>query len=127
MARPEETVSPPRGGPTAAGAGDAAWGPMESDPRRPGLHYMVLIATRTEGARRLAAFCRARGLETYVVGGNNERLRCVVVLPGVPTQSRSDPQVRRLMDRVDPVCRAWKDENPREGELHDRYLQLYQP
>ena len=83
MARPEETVSPPRGGPSAAGAGDAAWGPMESDPRRPGLHYMVLIATRTEGARRLAAFCRARGLETYVVGGNNERLRCVVVLPGV--------------------------------------------
>lgn len=96
------------------------WGPVESDPRQEDLHYFILATTRTEGARRLAEFCRVNGLEAYVVPSNNSRLRCVTVLPGFET--KSGPQVRRMREQIHRIGAMWKARYPVESDLRDAFL-----
>ena len=98
-----------------------AWGELESDPRQAGLSYFVLAETRQEGAQRLAEFCRANGLEAYVVPGHNARFRCVAVLPGF--QTRAGPQVQRMRDEIHRIGSLWKSRYPVESDLKDAYLQ----
>lgn len=61
-----------------------AWFPITSDPRVPGLWYYTLMITTEEHATKLATFCRARGLETYVTQHRkaSPRLYEVFALPG---------------------------------------------
>src|SRR5436190_15552938 len=75
--------------PTASnyqGRPTAAWGQVvadvKCDPRKQGLNYFVVIETQEAGARKVADFCRSNGLESYVVPGNNDRLRRAIILPG---------------------------------------------
>jgi hypothetical protein len=56
---------------------------MTSDQRVPGLWYYTLMISTEEHATKLATFCRARGLETYVTQHKaSPRLYEVFVLPG---------------------------------------------
>jgi cell division septation protein DedD len=114
-AAPAEPRPQPR---AAAPAGD----PVETDPREPGLYYVVVAETRTDGARRLAVFLRERGLDAYVVSSHNPRLRRVILRPGFATRSSADPAVQRLLEEVQRVGRAWKTEYPFESDLSDAYL-----
>ncbi|UCD74583.1 MAG: hypothetical protein JSV91_12440 [Phycisphaerales bacterium] len=111
----ETTESRPTAPPDRSG-----WGPLESDPRQPGSSYFILAETRAEGARRLAEFCRANGLEAYVVPGHNARFRCVTVLPGFG--SRSGPQVQRMREEIHRIGGLWKAKYPVESDLKDAYL-----
>jgi hypothetical protein len=125
LAPPEGTGDSSEGEGGVPGEAAAAWGPVESDPRRAGRLYLVLAETRREGALRLAEYCRTNGLEAYVVGGDNGPRRRVILLPGFAT--RSDPELRSLMERVDQVGRAWKAEHRGESDLSDKYPHLYEP
>lgn len=93
-----------------AGDSQTAAGPVESDPRKPGLNYFVLAETTRDGALRLVEFCRGRGLEAYVVKSNNARLRQVIVLPGYQSSDRGTAAIKALEARIKDVGRRWASE-----------------
>lgn len=93
----------------------------QADPRSVGKWYFVLAETRPEGARRLAAFCRAQGLDAAVVSGHNARLERVVALPGLDSASTTTDAYRRLDERIRDVGRRWKAQGD-TTDLSDRYL-----
>lgn len=112
------------GGQTAPTGGSSrrGMGPIESDPRQAGLWYMVIAETRREGATRLAEFCRADGLEAYVVRAQNGRFR-VIVLPGL--SGASDPARADLGKRIQAVGRRWKSQRRGATDLGDAYPLRY--
>jgi hypothetical protein len=103
-------------------AGPRGWGPVESDPRRPGLNYLVVAETRQEGAQRLAEHLRQSQLEAYVIASNNPQSRRVIVLPGLPSVADSDPRVQQLRAKVREAGRAWRARHPGESDLGDAYF-----
>ena len=105
---------------TPGGASASRWGPIDSDPRQAGLHYFVLATTTSQGAARLADFCRSRGLETYVIPGNNPSHRRVIAAPGF--RQKTDAGVRRLKEQILDIGRDWKSRFPGESDLSDSYL-----
>lgn len=92
----------------AAAAGIPEWGPVLSDPRRPGMNYFVLIHTRRDKAIQLAEFCRADGVEAYVVKADNVSLYRVIALPGYERGQRDSAPVRRLEARIVEVANKWR-------------------
>jgi len=102
------------------------WGPIDDDPRQPGRYYLTLAETVESGARRLADFCRERGLEAYVLSSNNDRFR-VLVLPGLESEGMTDPREEPLRQQVYRIGAEWKNRYPRESDLRDAYLRLYRP
>jgi hypothetical protein len=121
----EPAPVPPAAERAAAPGSPALVGPILSDPRTPGLHYFVLAMTRLEGATRLAEFARQHGLEAYVIGSNNDRLRRVIVLPGFETSVRTHPAVQHMEQRIHQVGRLWKEKQG-ESDLRDAYMSLYE-
>lgn len=111
--------------PTPAGAGARQWGPIESDPRQAGFNYFVLATTNPDGARRLAEFCRERGLETYVVSGNNVRLRRVIALPGFEAGQRNSETTRAVENLIHRIGESWKNSEPGATDLRDAYPDRY--
>jgi hypothetical protein len=86
----------------------AQWGPIEpkTDPRVKGWKYYVLAQTSPQGAVRLAEFCRANGLETYVVRGKNG-LHWVVAFPGFQGSSAA-PEPAALLERIEAIGVKYK-------------------
>ena len=91
-----------------------------SDPD-PEAWYFILAETSTAGAQRLAAFCRAQGLEVRVVPRHNTELARIVAMPGMASSSRQNDQVRAMDDRIDVIGRRWKNSGGRT-DFSDRYL-----
>jgi len=104
----------------AAGENDPS-APVVGDPRQEGLFYFVLAETREAGALRLARFCRARGLETWVIPRDNTGLARVIALPGLTSTSRSEADCRNLDDRIGSIGLQWV-ESGGQSSLEDRYL-----
>jgi hypothetical protein len=102
---------------------NSAWSPILSDPRALNTYYFTLMQTTKEGAMQLATFCRQKGLETYVVSGNNTRLYRVVALPG--STDPSDPSLRKVQSHVHAIGREWDGSNTGRGsDLKDAYLSI---
>jgi hypothetical protein len=106
-------------------ANSASWGPVEpkGDPRQKGVNYFILAETTPQGALRLAEFCRANGLESYVVAGKNARRR-VIAFPGYQG-SRLDPAVKALEDRIHAIGDKYKTESKGETNMRDAYPSRY--
>ena len=101
----------------------SAWSPILSDPRVLNNYYFTLMQTTKAGAMQLASFCRQKGLETYVVSGNNTRLYRVVALPG--SSDRNDPSLRKIQSHVHAIGREWAGTNTGRGsDLKDAYLSI---
>jgi hypothetical protein len=94
------------------------------EPRTVGKWYFVLAETRPEGARRLAAFCKAQGLAAAAVPGHNTRLERVIALHGLDTASTTTAAYRLLDDRIRAVGRRWKVQGGTTA-LSDRYLERW--
>ena len=95
------------------------------DPREPGLNYFVLASTLEENAAKVVAFCRARGLDAYVVRDHNGRLREVTVLPGFREADRGTPAFRQLEEHVREVGRQFRASGPGNTDFGDRYLKQF--
>lgn len=103
----------------------SGWGPIESDPREAGKWYFRIAETNRAGARRLAEFCRERGLETYVVPSNNDNLRLVIVLPGIDEPRNQDPNYRPLRELIVEIGQSWQSEERGASDLSDAYPTRY--
>lgn len=116
-----QTPSTPRH--TTPRAGTA--GAIESDPREPGLNYFVLIHTTRDNAIEMAAFCRERGLEAYVVPGNNTWSK-VFVLPGFRGDELRSDRALNLREQILSVGRDWSARAPGNRDFHGHYAERYQ-
>jgi len=102
----------------------SSWGPVipKEEPRKKGLRYFILMSTTEQGAVRLAEFCRANGLETYVIKGKNSDLRRVIAFPGFALADRSSSQVKALESLIESIDVKWK-----QAEKNSRGLQGFYP
>ena len=98
---------------------------MTSDPRKKGLNYFVLAETREAGAKKIAEYCRANGLESYVIPGKNDGLRRVIVLPGFESGARSSQEVKSLESRMQDVGDKWKKAERGNSDFRGAYPSLY--
>jgi hypothetical protein len=72
---------------------------------------------------QLASFCRQKGLETYVVSGNNTRLYRVVALPG--SADRNEPSLRKMQSHIHAIGLEWaRTSTGRGSDLKDAYLSI---
>ncbi len=102
---------------------NVSWGPVFSDPRVINSYYFTLMQTTKTGAQQLAAFCRQKGLETYVVSGNNTRLYRVIALPGSP--DRHATSLSKVQAHVYAIGQEWaKTSTGRGSDLKDAYLSI---
>ena len=104
-------------------SGNRAWGIVLSDPRLKNEFYFTLMQTTKEGAMQLATFCRQKGLETYVVSGNNTRLYRVVALPG--SSDRNATSLRTVQSQIRAIGQEWAETTSGRGsDLQDAYLSI---
>lgn len=102
---------------------DSTFGPVLSDPRILNYYYFTLMQTTKQGAMQLASFCRQKGLETYVVSGNNTRLYRVVALPG--SADRNEPSLRKMQSHIHAIGLGWaRTSTGRGSDLKDAYLSI---
>lgn len=105
----------------------SSWGPVipKDDPRKKGLRYFILMSTTEQGAVRLAEFCRANGLETYVIKGKNSDLRRVIAFPGFALPDRSSPQVKALEGLIENIDEKWKRTEKNSTGLRGFYPETF--
>jgi hypothetical protein len=102
-------------------------GLITSDPRIAEMWYFNLVMTTEAGATKLATFCRARGLETYVARTgprvNDTRLYRVIALPG--SIERNDGKMAETLSKIHAIGREWTDTpDGRGNDLRDAYPSL---
>ncbi len=103
--------------------GPEGWGPLVSDPRAANVIYYTLMQTTKEGSVQLATFCRQKGLETYVVSGNNTRLFRVVAFPG--STDRNSSSLKTVQSKIHAIGREWAETKEGRGsDLTDAYLSI---
>lgn len=106
-----------------ANIGNFQWDTVLSDPREQNHFYFTLMQTTKEGAMQLAAYCRQKGLETYVVSGNNTRLYRVVALPG--STDRNATSLRTVLTQIHAIGQEWARTTTGNGsDLQDAYLSI---
>ena len=114
---PEVTV------PRTSASVDSSIGLITSDPRIAGMWYFTLVTTTESGATKLATFCRARGLETYVINSDNTRLYRVIALPG--STERLDSKMAETLSKIHAIGRKWAGTTDGGGiDLRDAYPSL---
>jgi hypothetical protein len=102
---------------------ESSMGLISSDPRIAGMWYYTLVTTTESGATKLATFCRARGLETYVINSDNTRLYRVIAFPG--STKRSDAKMAETLSKIHAIGRKWAGTTDGRGsDLRDAYLSL---
>ncbi len=96
------------------------WGPIRpaADPRQPGWNYFIAATNTMSSCTSLAEFCRANGLETYVVAHKNGAQ--VIVFPGFQG-SRQAPEVKALEQRIHQIGDKYKAANRYETNMRDAY------
>jgi len=103
--------------------GPERWGPLVSDPREANVIYYTLMQTTKEGSVQLATFCRQKGLETYVVSGNNTRPSRVVAFPGSTEPNSSS--LKSVQSKIHTIGREWAETKEGRGkDLSDAYLSI---
>ena len=111
---PESTISQPVA---------PEMGLIMSDPRISGMWYFTLMQTTNSGATKLAIFCRARGLDTYVISSDNTDLYRVIALPG--SMERYDAKMAETESKIHAIGRAWAESKDGHGsDLQDAYRSI---
>jgi hypothetical protein len=101
----------------------SSMGLITSDPRISGMWYFTLVTTTESGATKLATFCRARGLETYVINSDNTRLYRVIALPG--STEWKDAKMVETLSKIHAIGRKWAGTTDGRGsDLRDAYPSL---
>lgn len=118
-----ESSSPRTAGGLSPGMSDE-WGPVQPavDPRQPGWNYFIAATNTAARCLSLAEFCRASGLETYVIPHKNGAQ--VIVFPGFQG-SRQAPEVKALEQRIHQIGDKYKAANRYETNMRDAYPARY--
>lgn len=96
------------------------------DPRVKGYRYYVLAHPSTERAPAMVEFCRANGLDAYLVPDDNAMLRKIIVLPGYRDSSeRNSPVIRALEADIRRVGEKWKHAARGNKDFSDAYPEIY--
>jgi len=93
------------------------------EPRKAGLNYLVVMTGAAAPAGELAGFLRSKGLDAWLVSGNNAGLSKVIVLPASTTGS--DQAAEALKNEVKAVGRLWKAAKAGNPDLSDCYYEKY--
>lgn len=131
-----DSVSPPA--PSRAGASGATTPRQPNAPARPtatdnkgdprikGERYFVLAHPSSDRASEMVEFCRANGLDAYLVPDDNALLRKVIVLPGYKDASqKSSPEIKALEAKIRSVGEKWKKLARGNKDFGDAYPELF--
>jgi len=105
-------------------------GPVSSDntgdPRVKGYKYFVLAHPSTERAPGMVEFCRANGLDAYLVPDDNAMLRKIIVLPGYrDSAEKASDKIRGLEAAIRRVGEKWKNAARGNKDFSDAYPELF--
>ena len=98
----------------------------KGDPRIKGERYFVLAHPSSDRASEMVEFCRANGLDAYLVPDDNALLRKVIVLPGYKDASqKSSPEIKALEAKIRSVGEKWKKLARGNKDFGDAYPELF--
>ena len=98
----------------------------KGDPRIKGERYFVLAHPSSDRASEMVEFCRANGLDAYLVPDDNALLRKVIVLPGYKDASqKSSPDIKALEAKIRSVGEKWKKLARGNKDFGDAYPELF--
>jgi hypothetical protein len=98
----------------------------KGDPRIKGERYFVLAHPSSDRASEMVEFCRANGLDAYLVPDDNALLRKVIVLPGYKDASqKSSPEIKALEAKIRSVGEKWKKQARGNKDFGDAYPELF--
>lgn len=98
----------------------------KNDPRVKSFKYFVLAHPATDRAPGMVEFCRANGLDAYLVPDDNAMLRKIVVLPGYRDSSeKSSEPIRKLEAEIRRVGEKWKNAARGNKDFSDAYPEMY--
>lgn len=81
-----------------------------TDPREPGLNYLIAATLPIDEARRAADFLSSKGLEIGIIPVDNRpSLRWVVVLEGIAAKDLGGSAARSLERRIQDLGREYRD------------------
>lgn len=96
------------------------------DPRTKGYKYFVLAHPSSERASAMVEFCRANGLDAYLVPDDNAMLRKIVVLPGYRDSSEKNSEVIKTLERnIRAVGDKWKSAQRGNKDFSDAYPEVF--
>lgn len=111
---------------TGKGAKSAPAADNNGDPRQKGYRYYVLAHPSSERAGSMVEFCRANGLDAYLVPDDNALLRKIIVLPGYKDASeKNSPEIKALEANIRRVGEKWKAAARGNKDFSDAFLEFY--
>jgi hypothetical protein len=98
----------------------------KSDPRVKGMYYFVVGHPSSDRRVEMLTFCRAEGLDAYLVPDDNALLRKIIVLPGYRDLSeKSSSEIKALEAKIKQVGKKWKGNKPGNKDFDDAYPALF--
>ena len=98
----------------------------KSDPRVKGMYYFVVGHPSSDRRVEMLTFCRAEGLDAYLVPDDNALLRKIIVLPGYRDLSeKSSSEIKALEAKIKLVGKKWKGNKPGNKDFDDAYPALF--
>lgn len=96
------------------------------DPRVKGYRYYVLAHPSGEKAPGIVDFCRANGLDAYLVPDDTALFRKIIVLPGYKDASeRNSPEIKALEAAIKRVGAKLKAQARGNPDFADAYPEIF--
>ena len=77
------------------------------------MYYFVVGHPSSDRRVEMLTFCRAEGLDAYLVPDDNALLRKIIVLPGYRDLSeKSSSEIKALEAKIKQVGKKWKGNKP---------------
>jgi len=99
----------------------------DGDPRHKNVNYFVIARPSEQSAAGMLAFCRAEGLDAYLVLDHNNSLsKKIVVLPGLASaKDLKSADGQKLEAQIKIVGQRWKAKSKGNKDFSDAYLETF--
>ena len=95
------------------------------DPRVKGWRYYVIMHPSGEKAPSVVDFCRANGLDAYLVPDDTAMFRKIIVLPGYKDPAdRNNPEIKALEAAIKRVGAKYKTQAHGSTDFSDAYPEI---
>lgn len=124
--KPSDGSAAPAKRPVADGRPLPAAANNNADPRVKGYRYYVLAHPSGEKAPGIVDFCRANGLDAYLVPDDTALFRKIIVLPGYKDASeRNSPEIKALEAAIKRVGAKLKAQARGNPDFADAYPEIF--